>query len=108
MTTGATRCRPSQDSARRAPNQGVVIREQPRWIFRPDPHVEIPVLVVVLALERLPDQRGRYGVPRPEAVRHEVLDAVQAILSVRQSLVQQELRPLHVRLRVDVSAIEMV
>jgi homoserine dehydrogenase len=89
-------------------HQWVEIGEQPGGVLRPQPHVQVPELERVLALEIESHDARRRGVARPDAVGNDVLDPIESITAVGQAFVEQNLGTLDLDLRVDVGAIDVV
>src|SRR5512138_32130 len=75
----------------------IPIREQPGWVFVPDPYVQIPNAEHLGAFELLSHDRRGLGA-RPRGDRHDVLDAIQFVGAIGQLLVHQDLRLLHFQL----------
>ncbi len=70
--------------------------------------MQVPEVERVALLHVQAHHLRRDRVLRPHPVRDDVLDAVQGVGAVAQPLIQQDLRPLDLDLRVQVCAIHVV
>src|SRR5688572_28043505 len=84
------------------------IGEKSIWILLPAPHVEIPEVQIVFTMHSLTHDFGRYRVTRPGPKRHDEFHTVQPIVTIREALVEENLRLVDFDFRVHQTGIRVM